>query len=51
MIHRLILLSGKQDLRLESGQLKSGDQSIAVDTLGSIQCLADCFGRSMFKTC
>jgi CRISPR-associated endonuclease Cas1 len=41
MIHHLILLSEKQDLRIESGQLKSGDLSIAVDTLGSIQCLSD----------
>jgi len=41
MIHHLILLSEKQDLRIESGQLKSGNQSIAVETLGSIQCLSD----------
>jgi CRISPR-associated protein Cas1 len=41
MIHHLILLTEKQDLRIESGQLKSGEQSIAVETLGSIQCFSD----------
>ncbi len=40
MIYHLILLSERQDLRVESGKLISGDKKIAVETLGSIQCFA-----------
>jgi CRISPR-associated endonuclease Cas1 len=40
MIYHLILLSERQDLRVEAGKLISGDKKIAVETLGSIQCLA-----------
>jgi CRISPR-associated endonuclease Cas1 len=40
MIHHLILLSESQDLRVEAGRLISGEKKIAIETLGSVQCLA-----------
>ena len=40
MVHHLILASEDQDLRVEYGKLISGKKKIAVETLGSIQCLA-----------
>lgn len=40
MIHHLILLKEDQDLHIESGLLHSGQQKIAVETLGSVQCLS-----------
>lgn len=41
MIHHLVLQSADPDLHLEGGFLRSGPHRIAVDTLGSVQCLAD----------
>jgi len=41
MIHHLILLGEKQDLRIEAGQLRAGEKCIAVETLGSVQCLSE----------
>jgi CRISPR-associated endonuclease Cas1 len=41
LIHHLILQSADQDLHLEGGFLRSGQRRLAIDTLGSVQCLAD----------
>jgi len=40
VIHHLIILTDQQDLRVESGKLISGSKKIAIDTLGTIQCLS-----------
>ena len=43
MINHLILLTEEQDLHVTDGKLISGHRKIAIDTLGSVQCLsADC---------
>ena len=40
MIHHLILVQESQTLHLRQGKLISGSHSIAIDTLGSVQCFA-----------
>ena len=40
MINHLILLTEEQDLHVTDGKLISGHRKIAIDTLGSIQCLS-----------
>ena len=40
MIHHLILLSDHSDLHVHAGKLLSGSNKIAVETLGSVQCLS-----------
>jgi CRISPR-associated endonuclease Cas1 len=40
MINHLILLSEEQNLHVTDGKLISGHRKIAIDTLGSVQCLS-----------
>lgn len=40
MIHHLILTGEEADFRLQSGILQSGDKKVALQVLGSVQCLA-----------
>ncbi len=40
MIHHLILVQDEQTVHLRQGKLISGSKSIAIDTLGSVQCFA-----------
>ncbi len=40
MINHLILLSESQDLHVTDGKLISGHRKLAVETLGSVQCLS-----------
>lgn len=40
MINHLILLTEQQDLHVSEGKLISGQRKIAVETLGSVQCLS-----------
>lgn len=40
MIHHLIILTDHQDLRVEAGKLISGNRKIAVEALGTVQCLS-----------
>jgi CRISPR/Cas system-associated endonuclease Cas1 len=41
LIHHLVLQGTDQDLRVEGGFLHSGDRHVAVNTLASVQCIAD----------
>ena len=40
MIHHLVLMNESADLHLKDGLLICGDKKIAVQVLGSLQCLA-----------
>jgi CRISPR-associated endonuclease Cas1 len=41
LIHHLVVKSDDCDFHLEAGLLKAADRTVAVETLGSVQCLAD----------
>lgn len=40
MIHHLILMNESADLRIRDGILYNGENKIALQVLGSLQCLA-----------